>query len=187
MALQILLNKYLTPRATVSAVRKEREVSCHPVLKTLTLIWQAEWGRDEYIILRYVILYYIHVCAESLQLCLTLCGPMDYSLPGSSVHGILQARILAWAAIPLQGIFLTQESNSHLLCVWHWQVGSLPLVPPGKPILHIYKIIYIQTVMCILIYIQLYNHHVDTYISMNGGTVQTQIRQLDNCTYVIFI
>ena len=41
--------------------------------------------------------------------------------------------------------------------------------------------------MCILIYIQLYNHHVDTYISMNGGTVQTQIRQLDNCTYVIFI
>ena len=100
MTLQILLNKYLTPRATVSAVRKEREVSCHPVLKTLTLIWQADWGRDEYIILRCVILYYIHVCAESLRLCPTLCGPKDYSPPGSSVHGILQARILAWAAIP---------------------------------------------------------------------------------------
>ena len=34
------------------------------------------------------------------QLYPTLCYPMDYSLPGSSVHGILQARILEWAAIP---------------------------------------------------------------------------------------
>ena len=33
------------------------------------------------------------------QLCLTLCNPMDCSLPGSSVHGILQARILEWVAI----------------------------------------------------------------------------------------
>ena len=34
------------------------------------------------------------------QSCLTLCDPTDCSLPGSSVHGILQARILEWAAIP---------------------------------------------------------------------------------------
>ena len=34
------------------------------------------------------------------QLCLPLCDPVDCSLPGSSVHGILQARILEWAAIP---------------------------------------------------------------------------------------
>ena len=34
------------------------------------------------------------------QLCLTLCEPMDCSLPGSSVHGILQARILELVAIP---------------------------------------------------------------------------------------
>ena len=34
------------------------------------------------------------------QSCPTLCDPMDYSQPGSSVHGILQARILEWAAIP---------------------------------------------------------------------------------------
>ena len=33
------------------------------------------------------------------QLCLTLCDPMDGSPPGSSVHGILQARILEWVAI----------------------------------------------------------------------------------------
>ena len=39
------------------------------------------------------------VHAVSPQLCPTLCSPMDHSLPGSSVHGILQARILEWVAI----------------------------------------------------------------------------------------
>ena len=34
------------------------------------------------------------------QLCLTLCNPMDCSPPGSSVHGILQVRIVEWVAIP---------------------------------------------------------------------------------------
>ena len=33
----------------------------------------------------------------------------------------------------LQGVFLTQGSNTHLLCLLHWQVGYLPLAPPGKP------------------------------------------------------
>ena len=37
--------------------------------------------------------------AMSLQSCLTLCDPMDFSLPGSSAHGILQTRILEWVAI----------------------------------------------------------------------------------------
>ena len=39
------------------------------------------------------------VCAKLLQSCLTLCNPVDHSRPGSSVHGILQARILEWVAI----------------------------------------------------------------------------------------
>ena len=73
------------------------------------------------------------VCAKSLQSCPTLCNPMDYSLPGCSVHGILQARILERAAMPFsRGIFPTQGSNLHLQ---HWQVSSLPLAPPRKPIL----------------------------------------------------
>ena len=37
---------------------------------------------------------------ELAMLCLTLCDPLDRSLPGSSVHGILQARILEWVAMP---------------------------------------------------------------------------------------
>ena len=40
----------------------------------------------------------MRVCSVA-QFCLTLCDPMDCSLPGSSVHGILQARILEWVAI----------------------------------------------------------------------------------------
>ena len=37
------------------------------------------------------------------QSCLTLCNPMDCSTPGSSVHGILQAGILEWVAVPSPG------------------------------------------------------------------------------------
>ena len=40
------------------------------------------------------------LCCESRSVASTLCDPMDYSLPGSSVHGVLQARILEWVAIP---------------------------------------------------------------------------------------
>ena len=40
-----------------------------------------------------------HLDAKSLQSCPTLCDSMGCSLPGSSVHGIFQARILEWAAI----------------------------------------------------------------------------------------
>ena len=40
------------------------------------------------------------LCAKSLQLCLTLCDPVDCSPPSSSVHGILQARTLEWVAMP---------------------------------------------------------------------------------------
>ena len=43
------------------------------------------------------------VCAKLLRSCSTLCSPMECSLPGSSVHGILQARILEWVAISSPG------------------------------------------------------------------------------------
>ena len=48
---------------------------------------------------RYLYTTILCVCAKSLQSCLTLCDPMDCNPPCSSVHGILQARILEWAAI----------------------------------------------------------------------------------------
>ena len=54
--------------------------------------------------------------SEVAQLCPTLYDPMDCSLPGSSVHGIFQARVLEWVAISFsRGSFLTQGSNLGLL------------------------------------------------------------------------
>ena len=71
--------------------------------------------------------------AKSHQLCLTLCDPMDCSHPGSSVHGILQARILEWVAMPFsrgssQPRDQTHVSHVSCICRWvlyHWhQLGS---------------------------------------------------------------
>ena len=65
------------------------------------------------------------VCVYTLsvaQSCLTLCDLMDCSLPGFSVHGISQVRILKWIAISSsRGICLTQGSNPGLLHLMHWQ------------------------------------------------------------------
>ena len=62
---------------------------------------------------------------------LTLCDSMDYSLPGSSVYGILQARMVAMLCsrdLPNPGMEVMSLTSPH------WQAGSLPLMPPGKPI-----------------------------------------------------
>ena len=64
-------------------------------------------------------------CCLPARLCSPLCDPVDCSPPGFSVHGILQARILAWVAVYLlQGISLTQGSRLHLLLgrwiLYHW-------------------------------------------------------------------
>ena len=60
--------------------------------------------------------------------------PVDYSLPGSSVHGIFQARILEQVAIPSPkgSSQLRHRTHMHVLCLLHWQEASLPLAPPGK-------------------------------------------------------
>ena len=56
---------------------------------------------------------------EVAQSCLTLCDPMDCSAPGSSVHGILQARTLEWVAIPFsRGIIPIHGLNPGLLHCW---------------------------------------------------------------------
>ena len=60
------------------------------------------------------------------QLCLTLCGPMNYSPPGSSVHGILQARILESVAIS----FSEDLPDPGFPAL---QADSLPCEPPEKP------------------------------------------------------
>ena len=52
--------------------------------------------------------------SEVAQSCLTLRDPMDCSLPGSSVHGIFQARVLEWVAIAFSGIKITGRNINNL-------------------------------------------------------------------------
>ena len=76
---------------------------------------------------------YLH--AKSLWFCLTLCNPVNSSPPGFSVHGIFSAKNTGVGSCALlQGISLNQGSNPHLLCLQHWQAGSLPLAPRRKPL-----------------------------------------------------
>ena len=70
--------------------------------------------------------------AKSLQSCLTFWDPVDCSPPGSSVHGILQARTLEWTAMPSSGGFTPPRDQTHLSDI-SWKAGSFPLEPPGKP------------------------------------------------------
>ena len=74
---------------------------------------------------------YVCVRAKSLQSCPTPWDPMDCSPPGSSVHGILQARILEWVAMPSYSGPSRPRDQTHVYLL-HWQVRS-SLVPLGKP------------------------------------------------------
>ena len=69
-----------------------------------------------------------------LQLCLTLCHPMNCSPPGSSVQGILQARMLEWVTVlSSRGSFQSRDKTRVSLCLLYWQAGSSPRAPLGKP------------------------------------------------------
>ena len=81
------------------------------------------------------------VCVPSLQSCLTLCDPMDCSLPGSSINGILQARILEWVALPT--IFSTQESNLCLLSLLHCRL-TLCLRTTREALVELYEVVKIR-------------------------------------------
>ena len=73
--------------------------------------------------------------SEVAQSCPTLCDPMDCSLPGSSVHGIFQARVLEWGAIAFSVIYIAAAAAAVK------SLESCPTLcdpidgsPPGSPI-----------------------------------------------------
>ena len=99
----------------------------------MTVKHRCEAGKCQVLGLKSQTLH-LHACLLSFQSCLTLCDPMDCSPSGSSVLGILQARMLEWSChAPLQGIFPAQGPNLQLFRLLHWQADSLSLVPPAKP------------------------------------------------------
>ena len=81
---------------------------------------------------------YIYMYEKMLvaQLCPTLSDPMDCSPPGSSVHGILQAEIVEWVAIPYPGYLPCPMIEPMFL--------TLLSEPPGKPI-YIHVCVYIHS------------------------------------------
>ena len=77
-----------------------------------------------------------HTLIRSWVSSCAVCNPVDCGLLGSSVHGILQARILEWAAFPSPGGLPDPGIEpTSFLCLPHWQVDSLPLTHLGSPFL----------------------------------------------------
>ena len=61
-----------------------------------------------------------HLCPiinEVAQSCLTLCDPIDCSLPGSSAHGIFQARVLEWAAVSFSRRSSQPRDQTQVSCI----------------------------------------------------------------------
>ena len=79
--------------------------------------------------------------SEVAQLCLTLCDPMDYSLPGSSIHVIFQTKVLEWVAIFLSRASSQIRDQTLVSCTGRWIIyhvshqGSLDQFP-SPPTVH---------------------------------------------------
>ena len=76
--------------------------------------------------------YACNACSVA-QLCPTLCDPVDCSPPGSSVHGILQARVLDWAAMP-SSRSASRPRDRTCICLLRWQADSLSLNHLGSSV-----------------------------------------------------
>ena len=88
----------------------------------LRLMYSVLWiKRFWYDILANTILEsYIRESTKSIQLCPTVCNPMDCSLPGTSVHGFLQARILEWVAMFFSRASPRPRDRIHVSCTGRW-------------------------------------------------------------------
>ena len=68
--------------------------------------------------------------AAAFRLCAALCDPMDYIPPASSAHGILQARVLQWVAMPSSRVSSQPRDGTQTSCI----AGRFfTTEPPGKP------------------------------------------------------
>ena len=70
---------------------------------------------------------YVYTCmpCSIASVCPTLCDPMDYSPPGSSVHGIFQARILEWVAMSSsRDLFHSEVESLSPASLNHWAMGE---------------------------------------------------------------
>ena len=98
----------------------------------------------------YLCLLIMCVDAQSLQSCLTFCDSWDRSLPGSSVHGILQASTLEWVAmLSFRGYSQTRD-GTHMSCISCVKSRFIIAEPPGKPFYLLYLEPYVANQVCCL-------------------------------------
>ena len=90
--------------------------SVHGILQARILEWVtilfcrgSSWARDQ----THLSCFAVAAAAKSLQLCPTLCDPVDSSQPGSPIPGILQARTLEWVAISFSKYTTGRSENWH--------------------------------------------------------------------------
>ena len=98
-----------------------------------------------YVLCVYMCMFvYMCVCVKSLHLCPTLCGLMDCSPPGPSVHRILQARILEWVGTSFSSLCIIYVRSHVCICIYRYVY------------LHLYVCLCVYTCLCIIIWIYTY-------------------------------
>ena len=106
---------------------------------TLKLIHEVVWSHVPiissliYDSLLHLLVYFNLMLTRLSSAASDLCDPRDFSSPGSSVHGILQARILEWVAISPSGDFLDPGIEPTSPASPALAGGFLTTEPPGKP------------------------------------------------------
>ena len=106
----------------------------------VTMLTSSRWAIQKelsYVSSGKLMSIHLFMCVWVAQQCLILCNPMDCGLPGPSVHGIPQARILEWIAIPF---FRGSSWPSIKLMSPTLHADSLPSEPPGKPSIYLFSL-----------------------------------------------
>ena len=101
-----------------------------------TIFMKTPWDMED--------IFFACLCAMSLQSCPTLCSPMNFSLPGSSVHVILQARMLEKVAIPFFRGSSWPRDQTWISCGSSITGRFFTIELPWKPILLLYLSSYID-------------------------------------------
>ena len=115
---------YITHPSSTSSEMAEKRV------KTVSSYWDEcgaksipEFSRNSHLCV------FIFCYSLVVKSCLTLCNPVESNLPGSSVHGIFQARILEWIAISFSKASYWPRDQTCVPCFGRW---ILTAEPPGK-------------------------------------------------------
>ena len=104
------------------------------------------------------------------QLCLALCNPMGCSQPGSSVHGIFQARVLGWVVISSYRGYSRPRDWTCISCIscigrqvlYHCATWEAPSVM----IFNIYCLLTLSQPQCLVLFLNIQSYKIDTVISI---------------------